>query len=98
MHARSSLPFGLAPLIACLGLLALWEGAARVLGLSGLPPAYDALRELPLILSDAEALLNIAASLRRMLLGFVLALLLAVPAGRWWGGSGSCAACWTPVL
>src|SRR5262245_19963775 len=98
MHARSSLPFGLAPLIACLGLLALWEGAARVLGLSGLPPAYDALRELPLILSDAEALLNIAASLRRLLLGFVLALLLAVPAGLCMGRSARVAAFFNPLL
>src|SRR5262245_44690554 len=98
MHARSSLPFGLAPLIACLGLLALWEAAARVLGLSGLPPAYDALRELPLILSDAEALLNIAASLRRMLVGFVLALLLAIPAGLCMGRSEKVAAFFNPLL
>lgn len=72
---------GLPPLIACLGLLALWETAARLLAIDGLPPAYEALRQIPTLISDPETLLNIAASLRRMLVGFVLAALLAVPLG-----------------
>jgi NitT/TauT family transport system permease protein len=98
MQAHASSPVGFAPLLACLGLLALWEAAARIVGISGLPPAYDALRELPLILSDGEALLNIAASLRRMLLGFVLALLFAIPAGLCMGRSARVAAFFNPLL
>jgi NitT/TauT family transport system permease protein len=98
MQPRASSPAGFAPLLACLGLLALWEAAARALGISGLPPAYDALRELPLILTDAEALLNIAASLRRMLLGFVLASALAIPAGLCMGRSERVAAFCNPLL
>ena len=52
---------GLPPLLACLGLLALWEVAARTFDISGLPPAHEALRELPAILTDPESLLNILA-------------------------------------
>jgi NitT/TauT family transport system permease protein len=96
MQAASPSPF--APLLACLGLLALWEGAARAFAVGGLPPASDALRELPLILSDGEALLNIAASLRRMLTGFVLALLFALPVGLCMGRSASIAALFNPLL
>src|SRR4051794_22125256 len=55
MTRLSHIP-GLPPLIACLGLLAAWELAARVFDISGLPPARDALRELPVILTDPEAL------------------------------------------
>ena len=51
------------PLLACLALLAAWECCRACPDINGLPPAYDALRELPAILSDREALLNIAASL-----------------------------------
>src|SRR5215212_152767 len=78
MTRISAIP-GLPPLIAALGLLALWEFAARVFDISGLPPAHAALRELPAILSDPEALLNILASIRRMLIGFTLALAFAIP-------------------
>ena len=85
-------------MLASIGLLALWEVAARLVGIAGLPPAYDALRELPVILGDAEALLNIAASLRRMLIGFMLALLFAVPVGLCMGRSERVAAVWNPLL
>ena len=49
----TSIP-GLPPLLACLGLLALWELAARAFQISGLPPAHEALRQLPSILGDLE--------------------------------------------
>ena len=55
--------------------------------ISGLPPARDALRELPAILTDKESLLNILASVRRMLVGFALALCFAVPVGLMMGRS-----------
>jgi ABC-type nitrate/sulfonate/bicarbonate transport system permease component len=98
MAINASSPSPFAPLLACLGLLALWEAAARVLVVGGLPPASEALRELPVILSDAEALRNIAASLRRMLAGFVLALLFALPVGLGMGRSARIAAFFNPLL
>ena len=98
MNRRVSPAAGLPPLLACLGLLALWEAAARSFAVNGLPPASDALRELPTILGDREALLNIAASLRRMLTGFVLALLIALPLGLAMARSPRVAAVCNPLL
>ena len=97
MSRVSQIP-GLPPLIACLGLLAVWELAARVFGISGLPPAHEALRELPAILGDPEALLNILASLKRMLVGFSLALAFAIPVGLMMGRSRLTAAFFNPLL
>ena len=65
MERLASIP-GLPPILACAGLLATWEIAARLLAIDGLPPASAALAQVPAILGDPEALLNIAASLRRM--------------------------------
>ena len=93
----TSLP-GLPPLIACTGLLALWEVTARIFQISGLPPAYDAVIELPTILGDRESLLNILDSLRRMLMGFTLALMVAVPVGLMMGRSKLVAAFFNPLL
>lgn len=98
MSARLTAMPGLPPLLACLGILALWEVAARVFDISGLPPARDALRELPSILGDPEALLNIAHSMRRMGIGFALALVLAIPIGLTMGRSRPVAAFFNPLL
>jgi NitT/TauT family transport system permease protein len=93
----SSLP-GVPPLIACVALLALWEFAARVFEIGGLPPAHEALRQLPVILGDREALLNILDSVRRMVIGFALALAFAVPVGLLMGRSRLVAAFFNPLL
>jgi NitT/TauT family transport system permease protein len=98
MSARLSAVPGLPPLLACCGLLALWEIAARVFDISGLPPAHQALRELPAILGDRGAVLNILDSLRRMGLGFALALLAAIPVGLAMGRSRLVAAFFNPLL
>jgi len=98
MNVRLSAVPGLPPLLACLGLLALWEVGARAFGISGLPPARDALRELPAILGDPEALLNILHSMRRMGLGFALALVFAIPVGLTMGRSRLVAAFFNPLL
>ena len=95
--ALSAIP-GLPPLIACLGLLAVWELASYTFGISGLPPAHEALRELPAILTDPESLLNILASIKRMLIGFVLALAFAVPVGLMMGRACLVAAFFNPLL
>ena len=98
MSARlSSLP-GLPPLIACVALLALWEAAARIFAINGLPPAHEALRQLPTILGDRESLLNILDSMRRMAIGFALALAIAVPVGLLMGRSRLVAAFFNPLL
>ena len=97
MTRLSAIP-GLPPLIAAAGLFALWELAARTFDISGLPPARDALRELPAILTDKESLLNILASVRRMLVGFALALCFAVPVGLMMGRSRIVAAFFNPLL
>jgi NitT/TauT family transport system permease protein len=97
MTRLSAIP-GLPPLLACLGLLAIWEAASYIFGISGLPPAHDALRELPVILGDPESLLNILASIRRMLVGFALALAFAVPVGLMMGRSRLVAAFFNPLL
>jgi NitT/TauT family transport system permease protein len=93
----SALP-GLPPLIACVALLALWEAAARIFAINGLPPAHEALRQLPAILGDREALLNILDSVRRMAIGFALALAFAVPVGLLMGRSRLVAAFFNPLL
>ena len=98
MSARwASIP-GLPPLLACLGLLAVWELAARVFQISGLPPAHEALRQLPAILGDREALFHIADSVRRMAIGFALGLLFAIPVGSLMGRNRLVAAFFNPLL
>jgi ABC-type nitrate/sulfonate/bicarbonate transport system permease component len=93
----SALP-GLPPLSVCAGLLALWEGAARVLKISGLPLASDAVGALPAVLSDPESLFNILDSLRRMGIGFALAMIVAIPIGLLMGQSRPVAAFFNPLL
>ena len=97
MNRISSIP-GLPPLIACAALLLAWELAARLIDISGLPPAGQTLRELPAILSDPEALLNILASVRRMITGFVLAVAVGVPVGLLMGRSRLVAAFFNPLM
>src|SRR5262245_63373202 len=97
MRNLSAIP-GLPPLLACAGLLGAWELASRAFGLSGLPPAHEALRELPNILTDKQSLLDILASIRRMVVGFALALAFAVPVGLMMGRSRLVAAFFNPLL
>jgi len=98
MSARWSTTPGLPPLLACLGLLVIWELAARLFAISGLPPAHAALRQLPTILGDREALFHIADSMRRMGVGFALGLLVAIPVGLLMGRSRPVAALFNPLL
>ena len=60
----------LAPVLACLGLLAAWQFAALLLGNDSFPTAIEAGSAIPSILGDKESLINILASLRRMAIGF----------------------------
>ena len=56
------------------------------------------MRELPGILTDKESLLNILNSIRRMAIGFALALAFAVPVGLMMGRSRFVAAFFNPLL
>jgi ABC-type nitrate/sulfonate/bicarbonate transport system permease component len=97
MPRLSAIP-GLPPLLACAGLLVAWELASYASAISGLPPAHVALREVPGILTDKQSLLDILASIRRMVTGFALALAFAVPVGLMMGRSRLVAAFFNPLL
>jgi ABC-type nitrate/sulfonate/bicarbonate transport system permease component len=97
MRRWSAIP-GLPPLLACAGLLVLWEIAARAAHIDGLPPAGHALKQVPAILADRESLFHISDSIRRMLIGFALALLFAIPVGLAMGRSRRVAAFFNPLL
>src|ERR1700757_2719833 len=87
-----------APLLACLGLLAIWQAAALVRNNDSFPTALQALRAIPSILGDKEALINILASLRRMAVGFALALAVSIPLGLMMGRSRAIASFFNPLL
>jgi NitT/TauT family transport system permease protein len=88
----------LAPLLACLGLLGVWQIAALIVNLDTFPSALDAIRAIPAILGDKEALINILASLRRMAIGFGAAVAVSIPLGLMMGRSRSVAAFFNPLL
>jgi NitT/TauT family transport system permease protein len=88
----------LAPLFACLGLLAAWQLAALAWNSDSFPTATDAMRAIPSILGDKEALINILASLRRMTVGFGTAVLVSIPLGLVMGRSRGVASFFNPLL
>jgi NitT/TauT family transport system permease protein len=87
-----------APLLACLGLLGIWQIGALILNTESFPTALEALRAIPSILGDKEALINILASLRRMAVGFALALAASIPLGLMMGRSRVIASFFNPLL
>jgi NitT/TauT family transport system permease protein len=87
-----------APLLACLGLLAIWQVAALMLNTDSFPTAWDAIRSIPSILGDKESLINILASLRRMAIGFSVAVLVSIPLGLMMGRSRAVASFFNPLL
>src|SRR3954451_12289167 len=70
-----------APLLACFGLLGIWQAAALILGTDSFPTAVEEIRAIPSILGDKESLINILASLRRMAVGFSVAVMVSIPLG-----------------
>jgi NitT/TauT family transport system permease protein len=99
---RPAIVFGAIPgvpaLLACLGLLLAWHLTAKLVSLDSLPSPWAALQEVPAILGDREAVLNILDSLRRMAIGFLLAVLAAVPIGLMMGRSRVVAAFINPLM
>jgi NitT/TauT family transport system permease protein len=88
----------LAPLLACAGLLAVWQVAALALNSDSFPTALDSIRAIPSILGDKEALINILASLRRMAIGFAVAVIVSIPLGLLMGRSRGVASFFNPLL
>src|SRR2546430_13159120 len=88
----------LAPLLACLGLLGVWQVAALILSTDSFPTALEALRAIPSILGDKESLINILASLRRMAIGFGVAVAMSIPLGLMMGRSRTVASFFNPLL
>jgi NitT/TauT family transport system permease protein len=86
------------PLLACIGLLAVWQAAAITLHNDSFPTAVDAVRAIPSILSDKDALINILASLRRMAIGFAVAVAVSIPLGLLMGRSRAVASFFNPLL
>lgn len=87
-----------APVLACIGLLALWQVASLALKNDSFPTAIDAIRAIPDILGDKESLINILASLRRMAIGFGVAVGVSIPLGLLMGRSAAVAAFFNPLL
>jgi len=99
MKARALLALpGVPPLASLAFLLALWEAASLAFGQSSFPPPTAAMRALPAIFRDPETYTNIGASLARMAAGFVLGLVIAVPAGLAMGRSRGVANFLNPIL
>jgi NitT/TauT family transport system permease protein len=87
-----------APLLACIGLLGVWQIAALIVNQDTFPSALDAIRAVPAILGDKESLINILASLRRMAIGFGVAVAVSIPLGLMMGRSRGVAAFFNPLL
>jgi NitT/TauT family transport system permease protein len=87
-----------APLLACIGLLGIWQVAALILNTDSFPTALDAIRAIPSILGDKESLINIAASLRRMAIGFGVAVAVSISLGLMMGRSRTVASFFNPLL
>jgi len=86
------------PVLACLALLAVWQAASLVLNNDSFPTAIEATRAIPSILGDKEALINILASLRRMAIGFGVAVAMSIPLGLMMGRSRTVASFFNPLL
>ena len=87
-----------APLLAVIGLLCVWQVASLALDMGSFPTALEALRAIPDILGDKTSLINILASLRRMAIGLVLAVVFAIPLGLMMGRRRGVAAVFNPLL
>jgi NitT/TauT family transport system permease protein len=87
-----------APFLACLGLLVVWQLASLALKNDSFPTALEAIRAIPSILSDQDSLINFGASLRRMAVGFAIAIAVSIPLGLLMGRSRAVASFFNPLL
>src|SRR6202012_4600268 len=87
-----------APVVSCIGLLGIWQLASLALHNDSFPTATEALRAIPPILGDKDSLVNFGASLRRMAIGFGVAVAVSIPLGLTMGRSRAVAAFVNPLL
>jgi len=87
-----------APFLACIGLLLVWQLASLALNNDSFPTALQAIRAVPAILGDKDSLVNFAASLRRMAIGFSVAVAVSIPLGLLMGRSRAVASFFNPLL
>jgi NitT/TauT family transport system permease protein len=87
-----------APVLACAGLLVIWQLASLALHNDSFPTATEALRAIPSILGDKDSLVNFGASLRRMAIGFGVAVAVSIPLGLFMGRSRAVASFFNPLL
>jgi NitT/TauT family transport system permease protein len=87
-----------APVLACIGLLVIWQLASLALHNDSFPTATEALRAIPSILGDKDSLVNFGASLRRMAVGFGVAVAVSIPLGLFMGRSRAVASFFNPLL
>src|ERR1700744_3426416 len=87
-----------APLLASLGLLVVWQLASLAMNSDSCPTALEAIRAIPSLLADPETLINFAASLRRMAIGFGAAVAFSIPLGLLMGRSRAVASFFNPLL
>ena len=85
-------------MLTCLGLLAVWQIASLALNNDSFPTAIEAIRAIPSILGDKESLINILASLRRMAIGFSVAVVASIPLGLMMARSRGVASFFNPLL
>ena len=87
-----------APFLACIGLLLVWQLASLALKNDSFPTAMEAIRAVPAILGDKDSLVNFAASMRRMAIGFGIAVAVSIPLGLLMGRSRAVASFFNPLL
>jgi NitT/TauT family transport system permease protein len=87
-----------APVLACIGLLMVWQLASLAMRSDSFPTAAEALRAIPAILGDKDSLVNFGASLRRMAIGFSVAVAVSIPLGLSMGRSRAVASFFNPLL
>src|ERR1700751_230384 len=87
-----------APLLACLGLLGILSVWGLIMNSDSFPTALEAIRAIPSLLVDPETLINFAASLRGMAIGFGCAILVSIPLGLLMGRSRGVASFFNPLL
>jgi len=88
----------LAPVLASLGLLVVWQLASLAMHNDSFPTALESIRAIPPLLGDPETLINFAASLRRMAIGFGVAVAVSIPLGLLMGRSRAVASFFNPLL
>ncbi|MBR0723785.1 ABC transporter permease [Bradyrhizobium manausense] len=98
MNSPATISKRAAPVLACVGSLLVWQVASLALKNDSFPTAFEAIRAIPDILGDKESLINILASLRRMTIGFGIAVLVSIPLGLLMGRSRAVAAFFNPLL